>query len=91
MRAKPTHERKQYLVIFFPRKRNHIWADVLLLRPINEYPEPIAYRSHKAGVKVVKDLTLARRFIMQKFAVSMINTIEQLNAEVCDPSSLKIS
>ncbi|KAI3669885.1 hypothetical protein L6452_41347 [Arctium lappa] len=81
VRAKPTHDRKQYLVIFFPRKRNYSWADVLLLRPINEFPEPIAYRSHNVGVKVVKDLTVARRFIMQKIAVSMINTIEQLNNE----------
>ncbi|GKA97846.1 histone-lysine N-methyltransferase SUVR5 isoform X1 [Tanacetum coccineum] len=90
VRAKPTHERKQYLVIFFPRKRNHIWADVLLLRPINEYPEPIAYRSHKAGVKVVKDLTLARRYIMQKFAVSMINTIEQLNTEALSETARSV-
>ncbi|KAI3785003.1 hypothetical protein L1987_44111 [Smallanthus sonchifolius] len=81
VRAKPTHDRKQYLVIFFPRKRNYSWADVLLLRPINEYPEPIAYRSHNVAVKAVKDLTLARRYIMQKIAVSMINTIEQLNSE----------
>lgn len=81
IRAKPTHERKQYLVIFFPRKRNYSWADVLLLRPINELPEPIAYRSHNVGVKIVKDLTVARRFIMQKIAVSMINTIEQLTTE----------
>lgn len=81
IRAKPTHDRKQYLVIFFPRKRNFSWADVLLLRPIDEFPEPIAYRSHNIGVKVVKDLTLARRYIMQKIAVSMINTIEQLNSE----------
>lgn len=83
IRAKPTHERKQYLVIFFPRKRNYSWADVLLLRPINEFPEPIAYRSHNIGVKIVKDLIVARRFIMQKIAVTLINTIEQLTTEVC--------
>ncbi|XP_023744277.1 histone-lysine N-methyltransferase SUVR5 [Lactuca sativa] len=81
IRAKPTHERKQYLVIFFPRKRNYSWADVLLLRPINEFPEPIAYRSHNIGVKIVKDLIVARRFIMQKIAVTLINTIEQLTTE----------
>lgn len=81
LRAKPTHDRKQYIVIFFPRRRNYSWADVLLLRPIDEYPHPIAYRSHKVGVKIVKDLTLARRFIMQKLAVSMLNFIEQLHSE----------
>nr|XP_043614792.1 histone-lysine N-methyltransferase SUVR5 [Erigeron canadensis]XP_043614793.1 histone-lysine N-methyltransferase SUVR5 [Erigeron canadensis] len=91
VRAKPTHGRKQYLVIFFPRKRNYSWADVLLLRPINEFPEPIAYRSHKVGVKVVKDLTLARRFVMQKIAVSMINTIEQLNSEALTETARSVA
>lgn len=83
MKAKPTHDRKKYLVIFFPRTRNYSWADVLLVRPINEFPDPIAYRSHKVGVKMVKDLTLARRFIMQKLAVGMLNIIDQLHAKVC--------
>ncbi|KAK4416270.1 Histone-lysine N-methyltransferase SUVR5 [Sesamum alatum] len=81
LKAKPTHDRKQYLVIFFPRTRNYSWADVLLVRPINEFPQPIAYKTHKVGVKMVKDLTLARRFIMQKLAVSMLNILDQLNSE----------
>ncbi|PIN21514.1 histone H3 (Lys9) methyltransferase SUV39H1/Clr4, required for transcriptional silencing [Handroanthus impetiginosus] len=81
VKAKPTHDRKQYLVIFFPRTRNYSWADVLLVRPINEFPEPIAYKTHKVGIKMVKDLTLARRFIMQKLAVSMLNILDQLNRE----------
>ncbi|KAK6154892.1 hypothetical protein DH2020_009140 [Rehmannia glutinosa] len=81
IKAKPTHDRKQYLVIFFPRTRNYSWADVLLVRPINEFPQPIAYKTHKVGVKMVKDLTLARRFIMQKLAVSMLNILDQLNRE----------
>ncbi|KAK4393382.1 Histone-lysine N-methyltransferase SUVR5 [Sesamum angolense] len=82
LKAKPTHDRKQYLVIFFPRTRNYSWADVLLVRPINEFPQPIAYKTHKVGVKMVKDLTLARRFIMQKLAVSMLNVLDQLNREM---------
>ncbi|GMP31630.1 hypothetical protein CsSME_00005769 [Camellia sinensis var. sinensis] len=81
VKAKPTHDRKKYLVIFFPRKRNYSWADVLLVRPINEFPEPIAYRTHKVGMKMVKDLTLAHRFIMQKLAVSMLNIIDQLHTK----------
>ncbi|KAA8531784.1 hypothetical protein F0562_006499 [Nyssa sinensis] len=81
LKAKPTHDRKSYIVIFFPRTRNYSWADVLLVRPINEFPEPIAYRTHKVGVKMVKDLTLACRFIMQKLAVSMLNIIEQLHTK----------
>lgn len=83
LKAKPTHERKQYVVIFFPRTRNYSWADVLLVRPINEFPQPIAYKTHKVGMKMVKDLTLARRFIMQKLAVGMLNILDQLNREVC--------
>ncbi|KAL2531921.1 Histone-lysine N-methyltransferase SUVR5 [Abeliophyllum distichum] len=81
LKAKPTHDRKQYLVIFFPRTRNYSWADVQLVRPINEFPQPIAYKTHKVGVKVVKDLTLAHRFIMQKLAVGMLNILDQLNRE----------
>ncbi|XAR73921.1 Histone-lysine N-methyltransferase [Bertholletia excelsa] len=81
LKAKPTHDRKKYLVIFFPRTRNYSWADVLLVRPINEFPEPIAYKTHKIGMKVVKDLNLARRFIMQKLAVGMINIVDQLRTQ----------
>ncbi|KAI7744879.1 hypothetical protein M8C21_027214 [Ambrosia artemisiifolia] len=91
VRAKPTHDRKQYLVIFFPRKRNYSWADVLLLRPISEYPEPIAYRSHNVAVKAVKDLTVARRYIVQKIAVGMINTIEQLNSEALNEDARSVA
>lgn len=83
LKAKPTHERKKYLVIFFPRTRNYSWADVLLVRPISEFPQPIAYKTHKVAVKMVKDLTLAHRFIMQRLAISILNIIDQLHAEVC--------
>lgn len=82
LKAKPTHDRKEYLVIFFPRKRNYSWADVRLVRPINEFPQPIAYKAHRVGRKIVKDLTIARRFIMQKLAISMINIIDQLRSKV---------
>ncbi|EPS69658.1 hypothetical protein M569_05106, partial [Genlisea aurea] len=81
LKAKPTHDRKQYLVIFFPRTRNYSWADVLLIRSIDELPKPIAYTSHVVGVKMVKDLSVASRFIMQKLAVAMLNILDQLNRE----------
>lgn len=81
LKAKPTHDRKKYLVIFFPRRRNYSWADVLLVCPINEFPEPIPYRTHKVGAKMVRDLTIARRFIIQKLAVGIINIIDQLHSE----------
>ncbi|KAL5752788.1 hypothetical protein ACOSQ2_023295 [Xanthoceras sorbifolium] len=81
LRAKPTHDRKKYLVIFFPHTRNYSWADMLLVRSINEFPQPIAYKTHKVGLKMVKDLTVARRYIMQKLAVAMLNIIDQFHSE----------
>lgn len=81
LKAKPTHERKKYFVIFFPHTRNYSWADMLLVRPIYEFPEPIAHRTHKAGIKTVKDLTVARRFIMRKLAVGMLNIVDQLHLQ----------
>lgn len=57
---------------------------MLLVRSINEYPQPIAYKTHKIGVKMVKDLTVARRFIMQKLAVGMLNIVDQFHTEVFD-------
>ncbi|CAH9134590.1 unnamed protein product [Cuscuta epithymum] len=82
MRAKPTHDRKKYLVIFFPRTRNFSWADVLLVCPINHFPQPIAYKTHNIGVEMVKDLTLPHRFVMQKIAVGILNIFDQLHREV---------
>ncbi|RAL46751.1 hypothetical protein DM860_005030 [Cuscuta australis] len=82
MRAKPTHDRKKYLVIFFPRTRNFSWADVFLVCPINQFPEPIAYKTHNVGVKMVKDLTLPHRFIVQKLVVGILNIFDQLHRQV---------
>ncbi|KAK8717532.1 hypothetical protein V6N13_044795 [Hibiscus sabdariffa] len=81
LKAKPTHDRKQYFVIFFPHTRNYSWADMLLVRSINEFPEPIAYRNHKVGLKMVRDLSVARRYIMQKLAVGLLNMIDQFHCE----------
>ncbi|KAL5557205.1 hypothetical protein UlMin_039441 [Ulmus minor] len=81
LKAKPTHDRKKYFVIFFPHTRNYSWADMLLVRSITEFPEPIAYKTHLIGLKMVKDLTVARRFIMQKLAVGMLNVVDQFHTE----------
>ncbi|CAL0312760.1 unnamed protein product [Lupinus luteus] len=80
LKAKPTHDRKKYFVIFFPKTRNYSWADMMLVRSINDFPHPIAYKTHQAGLKTVKDLTVARRFIMQKLAVGMLNIVDQLHS-----------
>nr|DAD21781.1 TPA_asm: hypothetical protein HUJ06_023244 [Nelumbo nucifera] len=62
-----------------------------LVRSIHEFPEPIAHRTHYAGVKMVKDLTIPRRFIMQKLAVSMLNISEQLHSEAVVESARKVT
>ncbi|KAK7359933.1 hypothetical protein VNO77_01902 [Canavalia gladiata] len=79
LKAKPTHDRKKYFVIFFPHTRNYSWADMLLVRSIDEFPQPIAYKTHQAGLEIVKDLTIARRFIMQKLAIGVLNIVDQLH------------
>ncbi|KAJ4902855.1 Histone-lysine N-methyltransferase SUVR5 [Raphanus sativus] len=82
LRGKPTHDRKKYYVIFFPHTKNYSWADMQLVRSIYEFPDPIAYKSHKVGVKMVKDLTVARRNIMRKLTIGMLNIVDQFHSEV---------
>ncbi|CAA7033173.1 unnamed protein product [Microthlaspi erraticum] len=82
LRGKPTHERKKYFVIFFPHTKNYSWADMQLVRSINEFPDPIAYKSHKIGVKMVRDLTVARRNIMRKLTIRMLKIVDQFHYEV---------
>lgn len=81
LRAKPTHERKNYFAIFFPRTRTYSWADMLLVRSIDELPEPLVYGTHRKWRKLVKDLTVPRRYIMQKLAVAMLNINDRLHTE----------
>ncbi|EOA26462.1 hypothetical protein CARUB_v10022510mg [Capsella rubella] len=90
LRGKPTHDRKKYCVIFFPHTKNHSWADMQLVRSINEFPDPIAYKSHKIGLKLVKDLTAARRYIMRKLTVGMFNIVDQFPLEVVAESARDI-
>ncbi|XP_065874017.1 histone-lysine N-methyltransferase SUVR5-like [Euphorbia lathyris] len=81
LKAKPTHDRKKYFVVFFPHTRNYSWADMMLVRSIYEFPQPNACRTHKIGLKMVKDLNIARRFIMKKLAVGMLNIVVQFHHE----------
>ncbi|CAN8287794.1 unnamed protein product [Cochlearia groenlandica] len=82
LRGKPTHDRKEYFVVFFPHTKNYSWADMQLVRSIDELPDPIAYKSHKIGVKLVRDLTAARRYIMRKLTVRMFKIVDQFHSEV---------
>nr|XP_010906908.1 histone-lysine N-methyltransferase SUVR5 isoform X1 [Elaeis guineensis] len=81
LKAKPTHERKRYVAVFFPRTRTYSWADMLLVRSIGESPEPLVNGNHRRWRKLVKDLTLPRRYIMQKLAFAMLNISDQLHTE----------
>ncbi|XP_021718538.1 histone-lysine N-methyltransferase SUVR5-like isoform X1 [Chenopodium quinoa] len=82
VKAKPTHDRKSYIVIFFPHKKNYSWADTLLVCAIDELPQPIVHRSHKVGVQMVEDLTVARRFIMKKLVIGILSIVDQLPVQV---------
>lgn len=64
---------------------------MLLVRSIYEFPQPIAYKTHQAGLKMVKDLTVARRFIMQKLTIGVLSIVDQLHPNVCDDGSISSS
>ncbi|KAL6012430.1 hypothetical protein ACLOJK_002919 [Asimina triloba] len=80
VKSKPTREKK-YVVIFFPHKGIHCWADKSLVRTIDEFPMPLAEGTHYSALERVKDLTVPRRFIMQKLALTMLNMSDQLHIE----------
>lgn len=64
---------------------------MMLVCSINEFPQPIAYETHHEGLKMVKDLTVARRFMMQKLAVGMLNIIDQFHLDVSYGGALSSS
>lgn len=82
LKAKPTHDRKSYIVVFFPRTKTYSWVDMLLILPIEDSPVPLVNGTHRKWRKLVKDLSLPRRFIMQKLAISMLNFSDELHIEV---------
>lgn len=69
-------------MVFFPHSRIHCWADISLVCSINKLPEPLAYGTHFSGMELVKDLTVPRRYIMQKLAVAMLNISDHLHTLV---------
>ncbi|KAM7265750.1 hypothetical protein ACFE04_003433 [Oxalis oulophora] len=91
IKAKPTHDRKQLIVMFFPHSKNFLWVDSLAVRPIYEYPEPIAYKTHKTGLKLIRDLTVARRYIMKSLAIGVLNIVDQFHFEAVMESAREIS
>lgn len=91
LKARPTRDTKKYFVVFFPHTRNYSWADTQLVRPIQESPEPIAHRTHSHGLDKVKDLTIPRRFIMQRLAVGMLNVSDKLHNEAVTEDARKIT
>lgn len=83
VKAKPTIDRKNYIVVFFPRTKSYSWVDMLLVLPIEECPSPLVNGTHRKWRKLVKDLGVPRRYIMQKLAISMLNLSDELHIEVC--------
>ncbi|XP_047082365.1 histone-lysine N-methyltransferase SUVR5 [Lolium rigidum] len=81
LKAKPTIDRKSYIVVFFPRTRTYSWVDMLLVLPIDDNPVPLVNGTHRKWRKLVKDLSVPRRFIMQKLAISMLNVGDELHTE----------
>ncbi|KAJ1280652.1 hypothetical protein BS78_04G249300 [Paspalum vaginatum] len=81
LKAKPTIDRKSYIVVFFPRTKTYSWVDMLLVLPIEECPLPLVNGTHRKWRKMVKDLSVPRRFIMQKLAISMLNLSDELHIE----------
>ena len=55
---------------------------MLLVLPIEECPLPLVNGTHRKWRKLVKDLNVPRRFIMQKLAISMLNLSDELHIEV---------
>ncbi|KAL6634993.1 hypothetical protein ACP70R_027664 [Stipagrostis hirtigluma subsp. patula] len=81
LKAKPTHDRKSYIVVFFPRTRTYSWVDMLLVLPIEQYPLPLVNGTHRKWRNLVKDLSVPRRFVMQKLAIAMLNLSDELHIE----------
>jgi hypothetical protein len=54
---------------------------MLLVLPIEECPLPLVNGTHRKWRKLVKDLSVPRRFIMQKLAISMLNLSDELHIE----------
>uniref|UniRef100_A0ACD5W8E4 Uncharacterized protein n=1 Tax=Avena sativa TaxID=4498 RepID=A0ACD5W8E4_AVESA len=89
LKAKPTIDRKSYIVVFFPRTRTYSWVDMLLVLPIDEYPVPLVNGTHHKWRKLVKDLSVPRQFIMQKLAISMLNFCDELHTEAITVNARK--
>ncbi|XP_057872607.1 histone-lysine N-methyltransferase SUVR5 isoform X1 [Cryptomeria japonica] len=91
LKGKPTSERKNYTVVYFPHSRSHCWADSQLICPITEKPEPLAYGTHESGFALVEDLQTPRRFMMQSLAVAMFDISDQLHIEAVVESARDVN
>ncbi|XP_078160844.1 histone-lysine N-methyltransferase SUVR5 isoform X3 [Carex rostrata] len=79
--AKPTHDRKTYIAVFFPRSKAYSWVDTLLVRPINDSPMPLVNGTHSKWRKMVDDLNIPRSHAMQKLALAMLNLTDSLHSQ----------
>jgi hypothetical protein len=56
---------------------------MLLILPIEDCPSPLVNGTHRKWRKLVKDLGVPWRYIMQKLTISMLNLSDELHIEVC--------
>ncbi|KAL8143743.1 hypothetical protein V2J09_016775 [Rumex salicifolius] len=82
VRARPSHDRKNYIVVYFPHNRNYSWVDTYLVRPIDNLPEPIVHESYEAGIQLVKDLSIAQKIQLQNLAFGVLNIFDNLHFQV---------
>lgn len=83
LKSKPSSDQMKYVLIFSLDTRDLSWADILNVESIDKFPQPIPYKTHEEGLQMVKDLTIARRFQMQKLAVDMLSIVDQFHSNVC--------
>ena len=75
LKARPTHDRKQYF--FFLTPGFILGLTCYLSDPLMSSLSLLHIGVIKFGLKkMVRDLTVARRYIMQKLAVGMLNIID---------------
>ncbi|KAH9327214.1 hypothetical protein KI387_007392, partial [Taxus chinensis] len=91
VKAMPTYGRKTYIVVYFPNSRSHCWTDSQLACTISEKPEPLAFGTHEIGQELVKDLSIPRRYMLQKLAINMLEASDQLHVEAVVESARNVN
>ncbi|KAJ3669568.1 hypothetical protein LUZ60_011518 [Juncus effusus] len=82
LKAKPTHEMKSYVPVFFPRSKAYCWISTLHSKPITEAPEPLKNGTHAKWRKMVREyLEVTRCHAVGKLALAMMSLTDQLHVK----------